>query len=141
MSFAVGQSTAPDEATPRGGAAPDSSEMAPTPKRSQPRMSVESAWAVWTADCASSSGSEFLQSVSAWTEGTAAQLLRQQWPAGVRRPSAPEVQERLRHNLGLAARGAHSHYLEALAWARCAVIDELRQARRAAGGVQPRLRP
>jgi hypothetical protein len=110
---------------------------APAPKRSQPKKSVESAWALWRADGSSASGSEFLQSVSSWTEGTAAQLLRQQWSAEARRPSSPEVQERLRHHLGLAACGEQSSYRDALGSARRAVIEELRQARGARAGSEP----
>jgi hypothetical protein len=97
-------------------------------------MSVVSAWAAWEASDAATSGLTFLQSVSSWTEGTAAQLLRQRWPAEVKRPTASEVQDRLRHNLGLAARGGHSNYVEALDWARRRVIEELRATQRAVVG-------
>jgi hypothetical protein len=83
------------------------------------------AWAAWEADAAVSSGAEFLRNVLSWTEGTAAQLLRRRWPAGTKRPTSLEVQERLRHHLALAARGGHSTYLEALQLARGRVIGEL----------------
>jgi len=97
------------------------------PRSSHPKKSVEVAWAAWQA-AGTSSGSEFLQSVSSWTEGTAAQLLRRRWTPGFKPPTSTEVQERLRHNLGLAARGHQSTHMEALARARDSVIEELRRA-------------
>ena len=89
-----------------------------------------SAWAAWEANESAASGTEFLQHVSSWTEGTAAQLLRQPWPASAARPSSFDVQERLRHHLNVAAHGRHVTYLEALEFARRGVIRELRSARR-----------
>ena len=100
-------------------------------RRKSPKLSVESAWAEWQGDLAST-GAEFLRSVASWTEGTAAQLLRQRWPTGTPRPTSADVRERLRHNLGIAARGAHSTSMEALEKARGRVIDELTKARNAA---------
>lgn len=58
-------------------------------------------------------------------EGTAAQLLRARWQEGVKRPTAAEVQERLRHHLGMVAQDGNVTYLEALELARSNVIDEL----------------
>ena len=98
-------------------------------KQSPPKKGPAAAWADWTTDGAPSSGIEFVESVSAWTEGTAAQLLRSQWPANIKRPTAHEVQQRLCHHLGLIACGGHSTHLEALEQARRAVIEELRQSR------------
>jgi len=83
---------------------------------------------LWQATRAAGAGAEFLTSIASWTEGTAAQLLRQRWPAGVKRPSASDIQDRLRHSLELAAGGATSTYPEALEWARRNVIRELRKA-------------
>ena len=87
------------------------------------------AWAAWAAGDASADGSEFFGSVASWTEGTAAQLLRPQWPAGVARPTAQAVQDRLCHHLEVVVRRRESTYLEALELAREAVIEELRDAR------------
>ncbi len=59
-------------------------------------------------------------------EGTAAQLLRARWQEGVKRPTAAEVQERLRHHLAMVAQDEQNvTYLEALELARRGVIDEL----------------
>jgi hypothetical protein len=77
----------------------------------------------WEADAAA--GSEFLQYVVAWTEGTAAQLLRDQWRVGVKRPSATDIQARLRHHLATVAEAGAENYLEALDRARALVIDEI----------------
>jgi hypothetical protein len=99
--------------------------LEPPRVRPAPKLSPERAWAAWQASGAASSGTEFLRSVSSWMEGTANQLLRQGWGPGVKRPSSAEVQERLHHNLGVAARGGHPSYVEALAWARVGVIEEL----------------
>jgi hypothetical protein len=101
-------------------------------RRGTPKRSAASAWEAWEAGGPTTSGTEFFESVSSWTEGTAAQLLRQPWPAGAKRPTLSEVQARLRHNLGLAAHGEHASYPEALELARRGVIEELRGARRPA---------
>ena len=106
---------------------PDDRPVAPAPRSSHPKKSVEFAWATWQAT-STSSGSEFLQSVSSWTEGTAAQLLRRRWTVGFKPPTSAQIQERLRHNLALAARGSPSTHMEALGRARDSVIEELRRA-------------
>ena len=98
-------------------------------KPSTPKKGPAAAWAAWTADGAPSSGTEFLESITSWMEGTAAQLLRPLWPAAVERPTAADVQQRLSHHLEGAARRGGSTYLEALEHARGAVIEELREAR------------
>lgn len=93
---------------------------------SPPKLSVGSAWAAWEeAEGSPASGSEFLGRVASWMEGTAAQLLRARWHTGVQRPTAAEVQERLRHHLGMVAQDGNVTYLEALELARRGVIDEL----------------
>jgi hypothetical protein len=94
--------------------------------------SAASAWAAWEASESAACGSEFLRYVSSWTQGTAAQLLREPWPATSVRPSALDVQERLCRHLEAAAHGAHVTYLGALEQARRGVIEELRGARRPA---------
>ena len=111
-----------------GHGSPGTSKAAPR-KPTREKLSVMAAWSAWQADDATESSAAFLVSVSSWTEGTAAQLLRRRWPAGVKRPTAPEVQERLRHHLARAARQGPSTYLEALESARAAVSKELRQAK------------
>ena len=103
-----------------------------TSPKSRSKGSAASAWAAWEATESASCRSEFLRYVSSWTEGTAAQLLRQPWPASAVRPSAMQVQERLCQYLEAAARGEHVSYLEALEQARHGVIEELRSARRPA---------
>jgi len=103
-----------------------------TSPKSRSKGSAASAWAAWEADESASCRSEFLRYVSSWTEGTAAQLLRQPWPASAVRPSAMQVQELLCQYLEAAARGEHVTYLDALEQARRGVIEELRSARRPA---------
>jgi hypothetical protein len=98
-------------------------------KPSPAKRSPAAAWAAWAAGHAPSDGSEFLASVTSWTEGTAAQLLRPQWPADHVRPTAPAIQDRLCHHLGLIVRHRETTYLDALELARQAVIEELRAAR------------
>jgi hypothetical protein len=63
--------------------------------------------------------------MSAWLEGTSAQLLRLKWPLE-KRPTSTQVQERLRHHLSVVATNGQANYLEALALARRSVIEELR---------------
>jgi hypothetical protein len=101
-------------------------------RRGTPKRSAASAWDAWGADGPKASGQEFFESVSSWTEGTAAQLLRQPWPVGTKRPTLTQVEERLRHNLGVAAHVGHATYAEGLELARHGVIEELRGARRSA---------
>jgi hypothetical protein len=101
-------------------------------RRGTPKRSAASAWEAWGANGPKSSGTEFFESVASWTEGTAAQLLRQPWPTGTKRPTLSQVEERLRHNLGVAVHGGHVTYPEGLELARHGVIEELRGARRAA---------
>ena len=97
---------------------------------SHPNISAVSSWAKWEANGPLSSGNEFLESVSSWLEGTTAQLLRQAWPSGTRRPTSIEVRELLDHHLGIvAAQDGHVPYIEALALARSGVIEDLRRAR------------
>ena len=96
--------------------------------QSHQKSTVAATWTAWEADDGPSSGTDFLRSVSAWIEGTAAQLLRRKWPAGTKRPTSPEVQERLRHHLELTARRADSTYLNALESARDGVSQELDRA-------------
>ena len=94
---------------------------------SPPKMSVGSAWAAWETEGSEDAGSEFLGRVASWVEGTAAQLLRGRWP-GDKRPTAAEIQERLRHHLGLVADAGNVTYLEALELARRGVVEEIRAA-------------
>jgi len=144
--FALPEAGAPDSGAPESGApesvarlatvpeqtaepaAPEGSAVVPVRRSSHPKKSVEFAWAAWQATSTAASASEFLQSVSSWTEGTAAQLLRRRWTAGFKPPTSAQVQERLRHNLGLVARGRQSTHIEALGRARDSVIEELRRA-------------
>jgi hypothetical protein len=100
----------------------------PTPLK---QTSVGVAWTAWAADGSSSAGAEFLQRVSSWIEGTSAQLLRARWRPGTQRPTAAEVEGRLRHHLEVVAQAGTATYPEALELARQGLIDEI------AGGAVP----
>ena len=90
--------------------------------------SVGAAWTAWATDKSSSAGSEFLYRVSSWIEGTSTQLLRARWRPGLERPSAEELEGRLRHHLELVAEAGVATYPEVLELARQGVIDEILQA-------------
>ena len=92
--------------------------------------SVGAAWTAWAADGSSPAGSEFLERVSSWIEGTAAQLLRARWP-DTERPTSAELEGRLRHHLEVVAQAGLATYPEALELARQGLIDEI------AGGAVP----
>jgi hypothetical protein len=113
--------------------APDGAKPARAPGRSHPKARAQSAWAAWIAGGPASSGAEFFSSVASWTEGTAAQLLRQPWPALSKRPTSAEVEERLRHHLKVVVHAEPTTYLDGLGLARTSVIEELRSARQKAG--------
>jgi hypothetical protein len=101
-----------------------------TPRRgSHPKTKSRDAWAEWKATGSVISATAFLDSVSSWTQGTAAQLLRPNWPRDTHRPSSTEVEERLRYSLGLSARRGEGDYVDALGAARRDVLEELREAR------------
>ena len=93
--------------------------------------SVGAAWTAWAADGSSAAGSEFLQRVSSWIEGTSAQLLRAKWRPGTERPTSAELEERLRHHLEVVAQTGLATYPDALEHARQGLIDEI------AGGAAP----
>ncbi len=95
------------------------------------KMSVGAAWAAWAADESSPAGPEFLERLSAWIQGTAAQLLRARWRPGTERPTSAELEERLRHHLEVVAQTGLATYPEALELARRALIEEI------AGGPTP----
>lgn len=98
-------------------------------KAARAKPSPATAWATWQSEGSDAARDEFLPNVASWTQGTAAQLLRPAWPSDSRRPTVSDVEERLAHHLGLAARGPESTYLDALEAARGAVARELRSAR------------
>jgi hypothetical protein len=93
-------------------------------------MSVGAAWVAWE-NGSPEAGSEFLERVSAWTQGTTAQLLRARWRPGTKRPTSSELEERLRHHLALVARAGVASYPEAFELARQGLIEEI------AGGAVP----
>ena len=76
------------------------------------QTSVSAAWTAWAADGSSSAGSQFLQRISAWIEGTSAQLLRARWRPGTQRPTSAELEERLRHHLEVVAQAGLATYPE-----------------------------
>ena len=94
------------------------------------QTSVSAAWTAWAAEGSSSAGSQFLQRISSWIEGTSAQLLRARWP-GTQRPTPAELEERLRHHLEVVAQAGNGTYPEVLELARQGLIDEI------AGGAVP----
>ena len=95
------------------------------------KMSVGAAWTAWVADQSSPEGSEFLERVSSWIEGTSAQLLRARWRPGAQRPTSAELEGRLRHHLAMVAQTGLASYPEALELARQGLIEEI------AGGAVP----
>jgi hypothetical protein len=95
------------------------------------KMSVGAAWTAWAADGSSTTGSEFLERVSSWIEGTSAQLLRARWRPGTQRPTSAELEGRLRHHLEVVAETGLATYPEALELARQGLIEEI------AGGAVP----
>jgi hypothetical protein len=91
------------------------------------QTSVGTAWAAW-ADGSLSAGSEFLQRISSWIEGTSAQLLRAKWRPGTERPTSAELEGRLRHHLEVVAQTGLATYPQALDQARQGLIDEITAA-------------
>jgi hypothetical protein len=89
------------------------------------KTSVGVAWTAWAADGSSSAGSEFLERVSPWIEGTSAQLLRARWRPGTVRPTSAELEGRLRHHLEVVAQTGLATYPEALELARRGLIEEI----------------
>jgi hypothetical protein len=92
--------------------------------QASPLKSVGSAWTAWAEDGSSSAGSEFLERVSSWIQGTSAQLLRARWQPGIQRPTSAELEERLRHHLEVVAQTGAT-YPEALELARRGLIEEI----------------
>ena len=113
---------------------PDSSaKVASTPaprvrRRTSSKDRAGDAWALWRSTGSEASAAQFYTSISSWTQGTAAQLLRPLWPVGVPRPTSIEVESRLRDKLKFAL-PAQSDYLGALRIARDEVVEELQHAR------------
>ncbi len=95
------------------------------------QASVGAAWTAWAADGSPSAGAEFLERVSSWIEGTAAQLLRAKWRPGTQRPTSAELEGRLRHHLEVVAQAGLATYPDVLEHARQGLIDEI------AGGAVP----
>ena len=95
------------------------------------QTSVGAAWTAWAADGSSSAGSEFLDRISSWIEGTSAQLLRARWRPGTQRATSAELEGRLRHHLAVVAQAGLATYPEALEQARQGLIEEI------AGGAVP----
>ena len=95
--------------------------------RNHPKLDARSAWSSWQAGDDDTADADFVDRVSAWLEGTAFQLLRQKWPAGTARPTALEVQERLRRALAVVATGPTVAHVDAMALARQAVLGQLRR--------------
>ena len=90
-----------------------------------PLKSVGAAWTAWAADKSPSAGSEFLERISSWIQGTSAQLLRARWNPNTPRPTSDELEGRLRHHLEVVAETGEATYPEALELARRGLIDEI----------------
>jgi hypothetical protein len=91
---------------------------------------VASSWAAWQATDDKPSSEDFLRGVSAWMEGTTAQILRTRWTPGVKAPTFAEVHDRLGEHLRREARGPETTYLRALESARTGVLNDLRHLQR-----------
>jgi len=100
------------------------------------QTNVSAVWTAWAADASSSAGSEFLDRVSSWIEGTSAQLLRARWRPGTKRATSAELEGRLRHHLAVVAQAGTATYPEALEQARQGLIEEI-----AGGAVAPQDNP
>jgi len=107
-----------------------------TPRRvSTGRRSAAESWADWRATGSAASANSFCETVSSWIEGASAQLVRPLWPAGGVRPTAADVQVRLRKGLALAVT-EEADYVKGLEAARLHVARELirQRARDVAAG-------
>jgi hypothetical protein len=98
-------------------------------RKGSTNMDVRTAWQAWTTSDSPEAAAEFLGQIGPWTDGTAAQLTR--GGAGRDRPwlTREKIADRLRHHLGVVARGEPVTYVEALDRARLEVIAELRRLR------------
>ncbi len=114
---------APEIVAPRPSAGQATARKASTGKRS-----AAESWADWRATGSVASASSFCESVSSWIEGASAQLVRPLWPAGGARPTAMEVQARLRKGLALVV-AEEPDYVKALEAARRHVAQELSRQR------------
>ena len=109
---------------------PSAEPVAPRPpsaRASSPRRSASEAWADLRTTGSAASATSFCQSVSSWIEGASAQLGRQQWPIGAKRPGIMEVQAQLRQALALVTDEAD--YVKALELARRHVALQLSKER------------
>jgi hypothetical protein len=113
---------------PESPAKPESAQAPRIRRRTSSKDRAGDAWAVWRSTRSEASATQFYASISSWTQGTAAQLLRPLWPVGVPRPTSIEVESRLRDKLKVAL-SEQSDYLGALRIARDEVVEELQRAR------------
>ncbi len=90
------------------------------------KMDAPAAWKAWTTSGSPEAAAQFLDRVTPWTDGTAAQLTRGAAHSFRCRPTRDEIVARLRHELGLLAGGDPVTYLVALDVARRNVIEDLR---------------
>jgi hypothetical protein len=112
----------------QAGSAPSPAPASRIRRRTSSKDRAGDAWAAWRSTRSEASAAQFFASISSWTQGTAAQLLRPLWPVGVPRPTSIEVESRLRDKLKVALSG-QSDYLGALRIARDEVVEELQRAR------------
>jgi len=112
-----------DDVVPQPAARP-----APARRASTGRRSAADSWADWRATGSAASAKSFCETVSSWIEGASAQLVRPLWPAGGVRPTAADVQGRLRKGLALVVTD-EPDYVKGLEAARRHVARELSRQR------------
>lgn len=93
------------------------------------KMDAPAAWKAWTTSGSAEAGAQFLDRIGAWTDGTAAQLIRGAPHRSGCGPTRDEIAARLHRELGVLAGGEPLAYLVALNLARRNVIDDLRSRR------------
>jgi len=115
-------------AVPADSAAPRRPASTAPAKASTGKMSAAASWAEWRATRSADSANVFCESVLSWLEGASAQLVRPLWPAGGVRPTAMEVQARLRKGLAVVV-AEEADYVKGLDAARRKVAAELSKQR------------
>ena len=104
--------------------APPLTPAAPARRASSGKRSAAESWADWRATGSPASAKTFCESVTSWIEGASSQLIRPLWPAGGVRPTASDVQVRLRKGLALVV-SEEADYVKGLEAARRHVAREL----------------
>jgi hypothetical protein len=103
---------------------PPPTPAAPARRASSGKRSAAESWADWRATGSAASAKTFCESVTSWIEGASSQLIRPLWPAGGVRPTASDVQVRLRKGLALVV-SEEADYVKGPEAARRHVAREL----------------